>query len=188
MKRWGLAIALLLSLGVNVGVLLTLAVGGWGNHAEVDTALPEEPDDPAERVDRPWERGGGPPREMTRFVDRLGLEGEERERFVELQREFLRTAFESRRRRMELQRELRRELISPEPDRERAERLVRELAETQQAVEIHLVRTVLESRALLSPEQERHYLRFMGRLQSRWSRGGDGARRERGPRDRRGPG
>lgn len=187
MKRWGLAIALLLSLGVNVGVLLTLAVGGWGNDAEVDATLPEELDDPAERVERPWERGAGPPREMTRFVDRLGLEGEERERFVELQREFLRTAFESRRRRMEIQRELRRELISPEPDRDAAERLVREMAETQRAVETQLVHTVLESRALLSEEQERHYLRFMGRLQGRLSRGGEG-RRERGPRDRRGPG
>lgn len=162
MKRWWLAIALLLSLGVNVGVLLTLALGG--GFGEGDRAgFTGPPDRPGPVRERPWERDGPPP-EMMRFVDRLGLEGEDRERFVELQRDFLRTAFEVRRRRMELQRELRRELTAPEPDRERAERLVEEMARTHVALETQLVRTVIESRALLDEEQERRYLHTMGRL------------------------
>lgn len=167
MKRWGLAIALLLSLGVNVGVLLTLALGGGlGGDGDPFEGPPRGPEGVRER---PWDRGGPPP-EMERFVDRLGLEGEGRERFVELQRDFLRTAFEARRRRMELQRELRRELTAPEPDREKAERLVEEMAKTFHALETRMVRTVLESRALLDEEQERRYLHMMGRLRSRLER------------------
>lgn len=163
MKRWWLAIALLLSLGVNVGVLLTLALGGWDDDRD---RFEGRFDGPRGMQERPWDRRDPPP-EMLRFVDRLGLEGEERERFVELQRDFLETAFESRRRRVELQRELRRELIAPEPDQERAERLVRELTEVQRTVETELVRTVLESRTLLNQEQERRYLHWVGRMRGR---------------------
>jgi Spy/CpxP family protein refolding chaperone len=173
-KRWALWLALLLSVGVNVGILLTLAAGpgGWPW-----SQRPERP-----RAERSWDgppRGvvphgemagrhrDGPARHLGRVADRLGLEGGERERFVAIQEDFLATVRDGRRRRGELHRELRAELTSPEPDRRRVEELLGELSVVQLEMEQAFADAVLASRELLGPEQEEAYLVFLRRLPGR---------------------
>lgn len=177
MKRWGLWIALLLSLGANLGILLTLAAGG-------DSPAPAPPDS----VERPrWPDGPpGPPDErrlLGHLADRLGLEGETRERFQDLQRRFFQQALQTRRQGRELQRELGRELVAEEPDRDRIDQLVEELSELRHGLDRTLVDTVLDTRELLDPAAEREYAAFIERLRERMGREG----RERLPRRRRRP-
>lgn len=179
MKRWGLWIALLLSIGANLGILLTLAAGGGGS------SPPSPSTDAVERPRGPDGLSGPPPegRLLGHLADRFGLEGEPRERFLDLQRGFFRQALETRRRGRELQRELGRELIATEPDRQRIDRLVDELAELRRGLDGTLVETVLGTRELLAPEQEREYTAFVERLRERMGREG----RDGPPRRRRRP-
>lgn len=189
MRRWVLWIVLLLSLGVNVGILLTLALDrGGGGGTEETVEIPRDltrelgTEAAGERpgFEPPGPRGGGPMRVLERLADRLELTGEPRERFLDLQRSFLRTGFEGRRQRWRLERELRRELTAPEPDRQRVEALVDELAATFRDMERNLASTVLETRDLLGPEQERLYLGFLQRLRRHLD--DEVRRRARGPR------
>lgn len=180
MRRWGLWIALLLSLGTNLGILLTLALGGDEGPS---------PSPPGGAVERPrWPAGPPGPRGEGRLLghlaDRLDLEGETRERFLELQRQFFRQALETRRQGRVLQRELGRELVAEEPDRQRIDRLVGELAELHSTLDRALVTTVLDTRELLDPAAERQYAAFVERLRLRMGhQGGDPSpRRRRGPR------
>lgn len=199
MKRWWLWIVLLLSLGVNVGILLTLATGWGEGRATVPSAGPEE--GAPGRI--PRRSGGGPPggppgalppglREGSReprilgdLADRLGLQGEVRDHFLSLQRGFFVRAFESRQQGFRLQEELGRELTAPEPDRERVSRLIDELADTRRALDHELAETVLATRDLLDDRQERDYLVFIRRLRERMDRpGGPGPSRWRRPETR----
>ncbi len=78
MKRWWIVIALLLSVGVNVGILATLAT------RKLASSPPPSADGPAPpplREEAREEEGGSFPR-VHRLADRLGLEGEQRRRFV----------------------------------------------------------------------------------------------------------
>lgn len=210
-RRW-LGLALLLSVGVNVGILATLAVERLRDGAapaEVEAPAepselpeeepggplgPEEPADAATGAD-PWAgpgegpgRGAGPPRlaEVERrleiLADRLGLAGEERGRFLEIQRRFFRETFRHRQEVFLHQRALRQELISAHPDRARVEETLERLSAARDVLDRELVETVLESRELLGPAQEAEYLRFVARLRA----AGEGGRR-RGPPTRRGP-
>lgn len=161
MKRWWLVIALLLSLGLNVGILLTLAVD---RHATAGHPAWWGRGRPG--MERPGPPGGerpGSPR-LERLAGELGLQGEARERFVAIQRHFFEAAVAAHRRRMGLQRQLREELTAPAPDRQRVEKLVEALGENQLAFEKAFTASVLDTRELLDPEQERRYLRFLGRL------------------------
>src|SRR6185436_4560766 len=114
-RRWGLALALLLSLGVNVGILATLAVR---HAAPPDRPRPEEPRPvPSDNTEEPLR--------VVHLADRLGLEGEQRRRFVRLQGRFFAETSRLRTEQAETFRELRRELTAPEPDRRRIEELTR---------------------------------------------------------------
>lgn len=178
MKRWGLWILLVLSLGVNVGVLLTLAVGGWpatqpAGDPETPTGAPGAPAGPrgeipatADGVERSRPGGRGL-RMLELLADRMELEGERREHFIALQRSFLETAGEARWRRLELQGQLRREITGPAPDRQRIGELIDQLSGTQGTLERSLAELVLETRELLQPAQERQYLAFLERLRRR---------------------
>lgn len=207
MRRPWLALVLLLSLGVNVGLLAAIAVGRTADDGPVaespPLALPgagrelpagvavEVPDDqrPVESPGHRFRRGPGggrgpgePP--VGRLADHLGLEGEVRERFVARQRDFLAAYFENRRLRRELGDELRRELLTAQPDRARIEALLSRLAEVQEAGERATVEVILDSRQLLDDEQQRGYFLFLDRLrEGRRPDGPDrGERRRRPPR------
>jgi len=187
MKRWWLWIVLLLSLGVNVGILLTLAVGGG------EPGPDGGPDGSGiERSRGPEGRGSGPPpdrpgpngppdeiRFLDRLADRFGLQGADRERFLTLQRTFFRQAFEARRQGAALQRELGRELTVEEPDRQRIEQLIDGLARNRRDLDRSLADTILQTRGLLDGPQEAEYLGFIRHLRERMGRGREGPPRRR---------
>ena len=146
MRRWWLVLALLLSLGINVGILATLGV-----------QRSRERQSPAPA------RGGGVPAgpELERVADRLELAGEARRRFLEIQRRFLAETGAERLRLDRARAELRREILSAHPDRARVEELLAAAAGSTAALERALVRNVLDSREVLDEEQERRFLRFV---------------------------
>lgn len=146
MRRWWLTIALLLSLGVNAGILSVIVLA---------RLFPERPPLPAAPA-----RGPG----VERLADRLGLAGEPRRRFVELQERFLRDTRGQRERLAELRRELRREITGRRPDERRIDELLGELNAATAALDRALVGLVLDSRELLTWRQQREYFRFLGRL------------------------
>ncbi|HXO19892.1 MAG TPA: periplasmic heavy metal sensor [Thermoanaerobaculia bacterium] len=150
MKRWWLVIALLLSLGVNVGILATVATS---------RLRPAPPPAMAPNAQQP------PAAErLARLADRLGLEGPARERFIDLQRSFFLESGRNRMRLQEVYRQLRRELVSPVPDRQRIDRLVDESSRLYLAIERATTEHVLASRALLDPTQERIFLNLLRQM------------------------
>jgi hypothetical protein len=151
MRRWWLVIALLLSVGLNLGILAAIA-------ARKAQPGPREPR-PAEAMNPADDL----PR-LPRLADRLGLEGEERRRFIDIQWELFQKTGRLRLQRGEVHRELKRELTRDEPNRQRVNQLLGESARIHSAMERALVDSVLASRELLGPEQEEQYLRFVGRL------------------------
>jgi hypothetical protein len=147
-KRWWLVIALLLSVGMNVGLLVALALDRPAVTQKQQEAL------------RPAAAG-----RIPQLAARLGLEGVERRRFIQRQRQFFAETAVSRARLPEVRRELRAELTRPTPDRARIDELLRESGELFLSLERSLVVNVLETRALLGPEQERRYIDLISRLQ-----------------------
>jgi Spy/CpxP family protein refolding chaperone len=147
MKPIWLWIALLLSVGVNLGVLATVGT----------TRLRE----PAR-----WDRGARPegPPPVERAADRLGLEGEKREAFIQIQTDFFQDMHESRQELESLRQGLRRELMAESPDRATVDRLVVEMGDAYAGLDRVFVDNVLKSREVLGPEQEQRYLAFLERL------------------------
>jgi hypothetical protein len=161
-RRWGLALALLLSLGVNIGILATLAVR--------QTAPPDRPNRPRPEEPRPLPRPGPgeitdePPLRAARLADRLGLEGEQRRRFLRIQGRFFAETVRLRTEQAEAFRELRRELAAPEPDRQKIEELTRASARAHLALQQAMVRNVIATREILDPDRERLFLDIISRL------------------------
>lgn len=151
MKRWWLVIALLLSLGVNVGILATVATSRLrpAPAAASSTAAGQQPP----QIER-----------LARLADRLGLEGPARERFIDLQRSFFLETGRNRARLQEVYRQLRRELVSPSPDRQRVAGLVDESSRLYTTIERATTEHVLASRALLDPTQERIFLNLLRQM------------------------
>ena len=167
MKRSWVVLALLLSLGVNVGIL---AVVGLSR-----TRAPR----PVERL---FDRSGPPP--IERLADRLELEGETRRRFVDEQRRFFASFVELRRELAETRHELRREVGGPSPDRTRIDELLTSSAELTAELDRLFVEHVLQARDILDGRQERIYLGVVERLRqaSDGPRPGERPRRRPPPR------
>lgn len=162
MKRWILVLALLLSLGLNLGVFGTLIF----KRSQARRAPT-------------WNVGRGAP-QLEQVADRLQLAGAERLRFVETQRQFVEEIRRGARRLAEERLALRKELGSARPERERVEELVQNTG--RQATELDLLFTdnVLLVREMLDDAGERRYLRFLGQLYSRERGGPTALRRRRG--------
>ncbi len=173
MRRWWLVIALLASLGINLGLVGVVVARS--------------------RTAGDWDRGRpdlGGPDPGARLADRLRLEGSERGRFLELQRRLAESVRGEREMIGRLRQELRAELIAPRPDRGRIDALVAQIAERQEALDRAFVENVLESRSELSGRALDAYLRFVERFAQPRPPGGGEPMRERslGPRaQRRGP-
>lgn len=158
MRRWGLILALFLSVGVNVGILAALATRR--------ATRPERQPPPAVREEPGPLEGHEPdghPR-ASRLADRLGLEGEPRRQFLDLQQRFFEKTVRIRLHMVETQREVRRELMSPEPDRQKIDALLQDSARDFLSLEQALATNIVESRKLLDPEQEEEFLRVVARL------------------------
>ena len=168
MKRAWVWVALVLSLGVNIGVLATIGLSRM-------------------RVKDRWEqpRPEGRP-DMSRFADHLRLRGEERERFIEIQRRLFETAREQRRELEFVRAELRSEFGASEPDQERIDELLRRSSEVYETLDRAFVASILDSREILTPEQQERYFHILTRMREgamRFGpRGGPPAHR---PRNRR---
>jgi hypothetical protein len=152
MKRWWLVIVLLLSLGLNVGILAAVAarrLGPGGAGAKAPGAANQSPD---------------PLPRLPQLANRLGLEGEERRKFLDIQWNLYQETSHLRLQLGETHRNLRHELIQPQPDRARVDALLEESSRTYLALEKSLVANVLATRDLLGPEKEKQYLRLIGQL------------------------
>jgi len=143
-RNW-IFLALLLSVGVNCGLLGMAIV----RHRML-SAL--------ERDLRPAGRDG------ARLADRLELEDGVREDFIRLQRELAERVHEGRRKIDRARGDLRRELTSPAPDRARVEELLSAIGREQDGLDRALVENVLAARGLLDGAAEREYLRFVERF------------------------
>ncbi|MCZ6726995.1 MAG: hypothetical protein O7A98_06515 [Acidobacteria bacterium] len=143
MKRWPIVLALLLSLGLNVGIIGTLLMKRSRAHRQAaftaERRLPQ----------------------LNRIADRLELGGTQRVRFVEAQRRFLamvrREAHLLNRERVEL----RQELTSSEPDRQRVEELVSSTGDRAEALDRAFAENVLFVREMLDGAPEQRYIRFL---------------------------
>lgn len=145
MKRSWLVVLLLLSVGVNIGVLAMIGVS-------------------RARAPRPVERLLDRPPPLEHFADRLGLEGAQRERFVAEQRRFF-EAFQDLRRDLGATRaEMRREVGAGSPDRDRIEELLAASARLSEELDRLFVDHVLATREILDREQERGYFSLLDRL------------------------
>lgn len=176
MRRGWLGIALLVSLGLNIGLVSAVLAGRWAQSREVaespaviasgDGTSLETPRWGADGRGRAQGRFHGPPGEppVGRLADHLGLAGERRERFLGLQRRFVATQLETRRERRAVAADLSRELASAEPDTTRVDRLISRLGEVYLVGERTTAEVILESRGLLDAEQQEVYLRFLRHL------------------------
>lgn len=148
MKRWWLVVALCLSLGVNIGVLGMILL---------HRAARPGPMGPEPSVQR-----GAPPVEA--LADRLGLQGEEREEFLDLQREFFQKIRVQRHEIGRLRQDLRRELSARRPDRDVVNRTLDAMARSQAELDRAFADSILATRELLGPRQEWLYFRFLERV------------------------
>ncbi len=140
------------------------------------------------------DRGELPPaiaKRLESMAERLGLTGADRDKFLEIQRRFFVASHQRRERIVTLQDRFRRSLGDPNPSREAIDALVRQLGEERSGFDRDLAHTVLDTRALLGPGQERQYLDFLARLGPRpagpGGPGGPGGDRPPGPPGRSGP-
>jgi Spy/CpxP family protein refolding chaperone len=214
MKRWWLPIALVLSLGVNVGILATLALRRPAPAADSSPDVSDPAPEFGEfRQPPPFERGGpgwgrdpgggefgegGPGAMLGRLVERLGLEGEERQRFIAIQRQFFERQGALRRQLGDVQGALRREVAAAEPDPAKLEEILTRLHQLHFERDRLWIQSILESRKVLDPRQERLYMGFLASVTRRafgdrrhggpgGGPGGGGRGAEEGP-PRRGPG
>ena len=189
MKKPWIWVVLLLSLGVNVGILATIGVSRFKGPPKIERDIWDGP-----RRERPMRRELAPP--VGRMADALGLEGETRDAFIALQEEFFHGMVEQRSDLESMRRELRTEVMADEPDEERIDELLTEVGEKHSELDHMFVKNILDSRALLGPEQQQRYLQMLRRMREAMGEGGGpggpGERMGReGPRrrpDRRPPG
>lgn len=143
MRRGWLVVALLLSLGVNLGlagvqVARSRALARWA-------------------AERPGFEPG------ARLAERLDLAPAERREFVAVQRRLLERVRFERAAIQRLRDQIRAELLSESPDRARLDRLLEEVSSHERQLTRAFVESVLESRRNLPPEALERYLRFLER-------------------------
>ncbi|HEY3571999.1 MAG TPA: periplasmic heavy metal sensor [Thermoanaerobaculia bacterium] len=161
MIRWWLVIALLLSVGLNVGILAAIATHRAAPPPPREERPPREGQNPANPNGNP---NADPVPRLGRLADRLKLEGDQRRKFLDLQWNLYQESTRQRLQMNEVHREIRREVTRPAPDRQRVEALLAESSRIHMALERALVNNILSTRELLGPEKEKEYLKIVGRL------------------------
>jgi Spy/CpxP family protein refolding chaperone len=161
MIRWWLVIALLLSVGLNVGILAAIATHHGGPPPPREERPPQQGQNPANPNGNP---NADPVPRLGRLADRLKLEGDQRRQFLDIQWNLYQESTRQRLQMNEVHREIRREVTRPAPDRQRVEALLAESSRIHMALERALVNNILSTRELLGPEKEKEYLKIVGRL------------------------
>ena len=194
MRRWWLVIALVLSVGINIGWIAQGLLDP--NKTPPADELPAPGPEPgAERP--PGRHGEGPSPDLfigvfERIANELALEGEPRQQFLELQRAFVTRVLEGHEQVRTLRQQLRSELTGETPDRARIDELLESTAAAELEREKAFIDNLLATRELLDPEQDRRFMSFVERLRDlrqigrRWhgepeGREGFGPRRPRRP-------
>ena len=183
MKRWILVILLLLSVGLNVGLLAQRGREKAERPRRAEAR--QEAGDSAERRER---RERARERLLENMVDKVGVAGERRERFVEIHRGFFERTREQREQQRRAERALRENLASAAPDRALAEVQLAEIAAAKKEIEAAFVENFFEASALLDPDQQARYRELVAELRRfRWQGGRRGRDRaeENGRRERR---
>ena len=161
-KKWLVMLLLMLSVGINIGLL----AGRW-TKGKAEKPVAEGPAGSPEQSVAGPDGERLPPRlqrSMRRMADELELSGEKRKAFSALQRDFFRRSMVGRQRLRTARSELRKELTAPTPDRARAEHWVREMGEAQVDLENAFVANFFQTRDLVEPGQEEKLRRLMARI------------------------
>ncbi|HSU84125.1 MAG TPA: periplasmic heavy metal sensor [Thermoanaerobaculia bacterium] len=183
MIRWWLVIGLLLSVGVNVGILAVIVTRHGGPPPPREERQQQQGQNPANPNGNP---NADPVPRLGRLADRLKLEGDQRRKFLDIQWNLYQESTRQRLQMNEVHREIRREVTRPAPDRQRVEALLAESSRIHMALERALVNNILSTRELLGPEKEKEYLKIVGRL--RLPNPGPGIGNPAGPPPKRRPG
>ena len=173
-KSW-VWVLLLLSLGVNVGILATIGVarfrgperfGPGGIDSErFDSRQGDQSPDQRMRRER-----FKPP--LERMANALELEGEDRAEFLTLQEQFFQSMMQHRERLELTRRQLRNEVVSADPDRGKIDGLLEQLGSLHSRLERVLVDNVLKTRMLLDADQQQRYFQMLRRIREATERGG----------------
>lgn len=170
MKRWHIVILLLLSVGLNVGLLAQRGREKAAREARAEARQEAR----AERTRDGRERARE--RLLERMVDKIGLQGEQRERFIELHRGFFERTREMREQQRRAERALRENLGSATPDRALAEVQLDEIATAKKEIEAVFVENFFDATAILDQDQKTRYRELVAELRrGRWQ----GGRRDR---------
>ena len=148
MKRGWVWVALLLSVGINIGVLATIGV----SRARAKAGL-----------ERPRDRGGSPP--VERLATHLDLDGEARDQFLDIQQTLFRSMQQHQGSLQELRTEIRREIMSDLPDPLNVDRLLGEVGAIHMDLDRAMVESVSATRKILTPEQQKRYFEVLERWQ-----------------------
>lgn len=153
MRRWGVVLALLLSVGLNVGIGVALLARGGG-----------------ERPEAPGEADAGPgrlPPGVRRVADELGLDGERRRSFFAAQERFFERTLLAHERLRTAQAALRDELVGPDPQRSAVAPWLAEMKDAHGELEQAFVDSYFELRAILGPAETRRFLERVMRHRER---------------------
>jgi Spy/CpxP family protein refolding chaperone len=183
MIRWWLVIGLLLSVGLNVGILAAIAARHGGPPPPREERPQQQGQNPANPNGNP---NADPVPRLGRLADRLKLEGDQRRKFLDIQWNLYQESTRQRLQMNEVHREIRREVTRPAPDRQRVEALLAESSRIHLALERALVNNIFSTRELLGPDKEKEYLKIVGRL--RLPNPGPGIGNPAGPPPKRRPG
>ncbi|MEM8963030.1 MAG: hypothetical protein AAGD38_16220 [Acidobacteriota bacterium] len=180
MKRSLLVLGLLLSVGINIGILATIAMNGTATGGTAATRGPTETGTPIQTDtstqldssnDEPMLENERVEALITRVADELELTGEIREAFLDIQRRFMVDTLKGRAELARRQAAFRRSLLAPRPDRERIKGHLEEIGKANVELERAFAVNILAVRELLDDERERRYIGILQVLQRRVLRG-----------------
>jgi len=163
-RRWWLLILLLLSVGINIGLILAFASGKLSQQAQLrqPSALEQELSRIEGRI--------GP--FVMRMADELGLQAEKRRLFARHQRRFFQQTLAARRRFREVQKQLVHEIAAADPDRQSIDRFLDQLVAAYAAQERAFVDNMVATRELLDDQQRQKFSRFLVRVRQLAQGGG----------------
>jgi Spy/CpxP family protein refolding chaperone len=185
-KRWLIVVLLLLSVGLNIG-LLAQRGREKRERQERREARQEARQNPESRAarERPLLK-----RLLERMVEEVGVAGEQRDKFIAIHESFFDRTLATREKLRQGQRALRDNLTSPQPDRALADSQAAEIAAAQKEVEAAFIESYFATTAILDQDQRQRYSKLVSELRRlRWDRRGrrDGSSEERRYRRERSP-
>lgn len=183
MRRWIPVVLLLLSVGLNIGLLAQRGREKRERQERREARL-EARQNPGSAESRAARERPMLKRLLARMVEEVGVQGEQRGKFVAIQESFFDRTLATREKLRQGQRALRDNLSSPQPDRGLAESQAAGIAAAQKEIEAAFIESFFATSAILDPEQRQRYSKLVSELRRlRWDR--HGRRDERSSEERR---